>query len=327
MKVRYIRESMTGSNSNSGCHWCEIQAINYEGVNVALSKTVTCEGGTYEKGTLDMITNGNTTVDDYIYFRNDAQNTISVTIDLENIEELDNIRVWHYYGGGRTYQNILLEVSLNGHDWTKIFSSNENGEYAESSEGKTHALEDDRLPILEENSSLNEVVYFYEKYIEQNRAYKSNLATILKNKNIEVSENEMLYNLINKVSNLNSLVYDVGDSYILYNDENIETTTSNSFSYFNKEYIFENDGDYRLSASFQYHNPIGAPKIKLLILNNDSVFAEKEFTSSDQSIVVNVLFDVLNVKEGYVFKVMGLNTAGRTTELINAKVSCNLRIM
>lgn len=201
MKVRYIRESMNGSNANSGCHWCEIQAIDYEGVNVALNKTVTCEGGTSEKGTLDMITNGNTTVDDYIYFRNDAQNTISVTIDLENVEELDNIRVWHYYGGGRTYHNILLETSLDGIKWVEVFNSNKNGEYVEVEAGKTHKLKDDRLPLLNENSSLNEVTSFYEKYIKQDISNKEFLKNVLTSKEIECNDDKML-NLINKVGSI-----------------------------------------------------------------------------------------------------------------------------
>nr|DAZ49287.1 MAG TPA: lectin [Caudoviricetes sp.] len=201
MKVRYIRESMNGSNANSGCHWCEIQAIDYEGVNVALNKTVTCEGGTYEKGTLAMVTNGNTTVDDYIYFRNDAQNTISVTVDLENVEELDNIKVWHYHGGGRTYHNILLETSLDGIKWVEVFNSNKNGEYVEVETGKTHKLKDDRLPLLNENSSLNEVTSFYEKYIEQDISNKEFLKNVLTSKEIECNDDKML-SLINKVGSI-----------------------------------------------------------------------------------------------------------------------------
>lgn len=214
MKVRYIRESMTGSNSNTGCHWCEIQAINYEGVNVALNKTVTCEGGSYEKGTLDMITNGNITVDDYVYFRNDAQNTISVTVDLENIEELDNIRVWHYYGGGRTYHNILLETSLDGIKWVEVFDSNKKGEYVEVEEGKTHKLKDDRLPLLNENSSLSEVTYFYEKYIEQDISNKEFLKNVLTSKEIECNDDKML-SLINKVGNI-----EIGKKWAIGNSEN-----------------------------------------------------------------------------------------------------------
>lgn len=223
MKVRYIRESMNGSNANSGCHWCEIQAINYEGVNVALNKTVTCEGGTYEKGTLDMIVNGNTTVDDYIYFRNDAQNTISVIVDLENIEELDNIKVWHYHGGGRTYKNILLEVSLDGIKWVEIFDSNENGEYVEVEAGKTHKLKDDRLPLLNENSSLNEVTSFYEKYIKQDISNKEFLKNVLTSKEIECNDDKML-NLINKVGNI-----EIGKKWA--SGVSLKSSTTSKFNY------------------------------------------------------------------------------------------------
>lgn len=326
MKVRYIRESMNGSNSNTGCHWCEIQAINYESTNIALNKKVTCEGGSYEKGTLDMITNGNTSVDDYIYFRNDPQKTVSVIVDLGNIEDIDNIKVWHYHGGGRIYKNILLEISLDGVKWTKIFDSNENGEYAETEEGKTHKLIDDRLTSLSEIASLSEIVSFYEKYVKKNLLDKEVLVNILNSKGLDVSTEDKMLNLISRTNDLNSFVYDVGENYILYNDENIEKTTSNSYIYFNKEYKFINDGNYRLSASFQCIGSIGVPKIKLLILNEDTVFTEKEFTGSNDSLI-NATLDVLNVKKGYIFKIMGLNSFGRETQLIKAKVTCDLKIL
>lgn len=201
MKVRYIRESMSGNNENAFCHWVEIQAINYESTNIALNKKATCVGGNPEKGTLDMITNGNTSVDDYVYFRNVAEQTIFVTVDLGTVEDVDNIKVWHYYGNGRTYKNILLEVSLDGVKWTKIFDSNENGEYVEVEAGKTHKLKDDRLPLLNENSSLNEVTSFYEKYIKQDISNKEFLKNVLTSKEIECNDDKML-NLINKVGNI-----------------------------------------------------------------------------------------------------------------------------
>ena len=201
MKVRYIRESMSGNNENAFCHWVEIQAINYESTNIALNKKATCVGGNPEKGTLDMITNGNTSVDDYVYFRNVAEQTIFVTVDLGTVEDVDNIKVWHYYVNGRTYKNILLEVSLDGVKWTKIFDSNENGEYVEVEAGKTHKLKDDRLPLLNENSSLNEVTSFYEKYIKQDISNKEFLKNVLTSKEIECNDDKML-NLINKVGNI-----------------------------------------------------------------------------------------------------------------------------
>ena len=232
MKVRYIRESMTGSNSNSGCHWCEIQAINYEGTNVALNKTVTCAGGTYEKGTLDMITNGNTSVDDYIYFRNDAQNTISVIIDLEDIADIDLIKVWHYWSGGRIYKNILLETSLDGVSWVKVFNSNEDGEYSENEEGKIHKLEDDRLPVLGESSPLNEVTSFYEKYVEQNLLSKEVLKNNLIAKGVDCSDTDKLLSLINKVD---SIVIEKHNFPIFLNSFLISTLSTYSFMGFCKK--------------------------------------------------------------------------------------------
>ena len=223
MKVRYIRESMSGNNENAFCHWVEIQAINYESTNIALNKKATCVGGNPEKGTLDMITNGNTSVDDYVYFRNVAEQTIFVTVDLGTVEDVDNIKVWHYYVNGRTYKNILLEVSLDGVKWTKIFDSNENGEYVEVEAGKTHKLKDDRLPLLNENSSLNEVTSFYEKYIKQDISNKEFLKNVLTSKEIECNDDKML-NLINKVGNI-----EIGKKWA--KGESVSPQVTQSFTY------------------------------------------------------------------------------------------------
>ena len=234
MKVRYIRESMNGSNTNTGCHWCEIQAINYESANIALNKKVTCEGGSYEKGTLDMITNGNTSVDDYIYFRNDPQKTISVIVDLGNIEDIDNIKVWHYHGGGRTYKNILLETSIDGVKWVKIFNSNENGEYTETAEGKTHKLPtEEELTELNEDATLNDIVTFYEKYLENNKQNKEFLKNVLINKSANVDDNDRMFDLINKVQDIKTGVnVTINDSIKVDYDFNL--TLSSVSSWVNK---------------------------------------------------------------------------------------------
>lgn len=304
MKVRYIRESMNGSNANSGCHWCEIQAINYEGTNVALNKTVTCEGGTSEKGTLDMITNGNTTVDDYIYFRNDAQNTISVTVDLENVEELDNIKVWHYHGGGRTYKNILLEVSLDGVKWVEIFDSNKNGEYVEVEEGKTHELEDDRLPLLNETSSLSEVTSFYEKYVDQNILSKELLKNNLVAKGVECSDNDKMLSLIDRVGKIKMLPNIIpGNSNTMYYEDVNKSSTNTSYTKIHQADPFKFDGNYRI---YTYHKRTnGASGTQYLyfkiIRNGVSIYTSEVFTTSSTAELQSVE-DVNNVEIGDVIE-------------------------
>lgn len=297
MKIRYIRESMNGSNANNGCHWCEIQAINYEGINVALNKIVTCEGGTYEKGTLDMITNGNTTVDDYIYFRNDAQNTISVIVDLENIEDIDNIKVWHYHGGGRTYKNILLEVSLNGYDWIEIFNSNENGEYIESPEGKIHILKDDRLITLKDNSSLDEIVTFYEKYINKIKDNKNNFVSNLNNKNINVTNSNSMLDLINKVIDITTPTKLVVSDTILVNLMGINhtsiTETLSDIIWFKLGF----EGEIRVLVKFKTSSNNKEGNLRIDLIRNGQIISSSPIFITDY-IELTCSYDFLNIKVG-----------------------------
>ena len=239
MKVRYIRESMNGNNENAFCHWVEIQAINYESTNIALNKKATCVGGNPEKGTLDMITNGIVSEKDYVYFRNVAEQTISITVDLGIVEDIGNIKVWHYYSNGRTYKNILLEVSLDGVKWIKIFDSNENGEYSETAEGKTHKLPtEEELTELNEDATLNDIVTFYEKYLENNKQNKEFLKNVLINKSANVDDNDRMFDLINKVQDIKTGVnVTINDSIKVDYDFNL---TLSSVSWVNASTIQRN---------------------------------------------------------------------------------------
>lgn len=134
-RIRYIRDWLNGSTSNTSNHWVEIQAIDLNGVNVALGKSATTNGtGT---STLNLLTDGSTATSPY-----NGHNTGLnwVAIDLDGYFELKEIKVWHYYGDGRTYHNTKTEVSDDGVHWYTIFDSAIEGEYKETSTGKTHSL-------------------------------------------------------------------------------------------------------------------------------------------------------------------------------------------
>jgi hypothetical protein len=130
--VRYIRDYLNGSTSNSGNHWVEIKAYTSDGTNVALSKTVT--GSSSEGNPYSLITDGDTDTSNYA---SSSDNGLQyVEIDLESTYDLIGIQVWHYYSDGRTYHETQVDISGDGSSWTTIFDSDIDGEYAETSDGK-----------------------------------------------------------------------------------------------------------------------------------------------------------------------------------------------
>ena len=58
MKIRYIRDWLVGNSRNNDKHWIEIQAYNFESVNVALNKPVTFNAEFVGAGSSAQVTNG-----------------------------------------------------------------------------------------------------------------------------------------------------------------------------------------------------------------------------------------------------------------------------
>lgn len=238
MKVRYIRDKMSGNTFNNGCHWLEIQTLNYDGINVALNKKVTTEN-IIASGTLSMVTDGDfSTKTNYLYLKGD-DDLKSITIDLGEVENVDVIKVWHYYGEDRKYNNVLLETSIDGVRWTTIFDSNASGEYLETAEGKTHKLPtEEELTKLNEDATLNDIVTFYEKYLENNKQNKEFLKNVLINKSTNVDDNDRMFDLINKVQDIKTGVnVTINDSVKVDYDFNL---TLSSVSWVNASTIQRN---------------------------------------------------------------------------------------
>jgi hypothetical protein len=102
-------------------------------VNLALEKPVTGSGGAGQ-GTYELLTDGNTATDPYL------GGPTWVQVDLKHEFMIDTIKIWHYYGDGRTYHDNKIALSLKGDflgEETVVFDSNVDGEYPETAAGKT----------------------------------------------------------------------------------------------------------------------------------------------------------------------------------------------
>lgn len=135
MKVRYIRDYLNGSTSNTGNHWIEIQALDSSEVNKALNKAVS---SSHALSNASLITDGNSATDPY------ANGTVGVLqwvkVDLGAVYDINKIKVWHYHSNFRTYHNTKLEVSEDNVNWKVIFDSASQGEYRETPFGKEFYL-------------------------------------------------------------------------------------------------------------------------------------------------------------------------------------------
>lgn len=144
-RFRYIRDYINGSTVNSANHWAEIQAIDNLGVNVAKGKTV---------GSNDTLTNGTLATDGILSngYANCASGLKYIQVDLESVyENIDCLKIWHYYSDGRTYHNTKTQISTDGTNWTTVFDSSVSGEYKETKYGHTIKLND----IGEHNSMMD----------------------------------------------------------------------------------------------------------------------------------------------------------------------------
>ena len=139
MKIRYIRDWINGSNVNADNHWTEIQAYNFQSENVALGKSVSHNGSSVAYGTPEWVTDGEF-VNSNAYFNPVGASPLYVQIDLGELINVEKITVWHYYPWGRAYHGAKTEVSKDGVNWTTIFDSDVDGEYAEQSDGRTTFL-------------------------------------------------------------------------------------------------------------------------------------------------------------------------------------------
>ncbi len=162
VEVRYIRDYLNGSSVSVGDHWVEIQALeSISGTNRARSSNgATISGSVAQNSTypysriIDGSTNSST------YASSSVNGLQYVQIDLGGLYDIETIKVWHYNLDGRTYHETKTQISTDGITWTTIFDSAVDGEYAETSAGKTMPLREyawgiDTSPVTNGEVPLN----------------------------------------------------------------------------------------------------------------------------------------------------------------------------
>ncbi|HEU4830992.1 MAG TPA: discoidin domain-containing protein, partial [Candidatus Saccharimonadales bacterium] len=77
----------------------------------------------------------------------------SVTVDLGSIQQVDTIKVWHYWGDGRSYNDTKTEVSTDNSSWFTVFDSAVSGTYIESPAGKTHQFAERPVRYIRDSSN------------------------------------------------------------------------------------------------------------------------------------------------------------------------------
>ncbi len=143
VNARYIRLWSNGNNVNTLNHYVEVEA--YNNPNLALAKTVTTKyGGTDLSYSVD----GNKNTSQYANLTHGDLDWIQ--LDLSRVTDMNTLKLWHYYADGRTYKDIVVQVSNSStfsSGVTTLFNNDTNNsaglgtgtdaEYVETSSGKT----------------------------------------------------------------------------------------------------------------------------------------------------------------------------------------------
>ncbi|MCD6435974.1 MAG: hypothetical protein J7L15_06255, partial [Clostridiales bacterium] len=135
-QVRYVRNYTKGSSqAAANNHTVEIQAIEYgTGINVGLASNGGVASGSYDTN-YTIINDGNTATESYTSCGTALE---YIDLDLGSIYEIESIKLWHYWGDGRTFYYNKVQVSLDGIIWRTLFDTQTNDlEYSETSAGKT----------------------------------------------------------------------------------------------------------------------------------------------------------------------------------------------
>jgi hypothetical protein len=145
--ARYIRTWVNGNSVNPWHHWVELEAYG-NSINMALGKTGITASASYPNGTPSMLTDGVTTSSKYVQVGGSGPHWIM--LDLVTPSKIGRINLRHYYADGRIYNDVIVQLSMNGTSWTTIFNNDADnsagqgtgtdGTYAETAAGKDIVL-------------------------------------------------------------------------------------------------------------------------------------------------------------------------------------------
>lgn len=135
-RIRYVKNSLGGSTANQSAHWNKIQIFDKNGVNIAPNGTITTYGqGSNENNSTGLVISAAAPAVGSFYGVGYPGKT--VLIDLGDKYELSKIVMFHYWGDSRRYYKNILSISQDNIIWYTIFDSDVQGNYAETSSGKT----------------------------------------------------------------------------------------------------------------------------------------------------------------------------------------------
>ena len=125
--------------------------------NVALNKSVSVSSSPTKDEPLSSLVDGVVNTSPYVSLDSGLQ---YVQIDLGSLYDINEIKVWHYFGDGRTYHDTKTQVSSDGQDWVTVFDSATEGEYTETAEGHTISFDTKNIRYIRDylNGSTSNIV-------------------------------------------------------------------------------------------------------------------------------------------------------------------------
>ena len=143
----YSQDSGSTFNGGGGTVTTTTTVPPPTGTNLALNKPVTMSSGPFNGTTAAQVTNGNTATTDWMDLGPGPQ---WVQVDLGQSRSISTVNVRHYHGDGRTYRDVIIQVSNDptfGSGVVTVFNndsdnsagqgSGTSAEYAEAPAGKT----------------------------------------------------------------------------------------------------------------------------------------------------------------------------------------------
>ena len=154
---------------------------------------------------------------------------------------------------------------------------------------------------------------------------RTNLKNNLIAKGVECSDTDKMSSLIDKVGNLKSVSINLGDKSVLYSDTVVEMIKPSDYTYFNKEYVFECDGNYRLSSEIQSTSSSAVAYLKMVVLNNNSEVLKEQVFSMNSMTYTEYVFDCSSIKKGYKYKILGkVSNTSYGIRVKSFSVKCNI---